>query len=170
MKKISTKKIALTGVLGALALALSFTESLIMPQAAFLPPGAKPGLSNIITMFAVSSVSFSAGLYIVLIKSVFALVTRGVTAFLMSLCGGLLSFGVMLLLLKVKSVGFVGIGVASACAHNLGQLAVSVVLTGTDAILNYAPFLILFSVVTGLVTGSVLKTVMPKLDRIKNIK
>lgn len=168
MKKVSTKKIALTGVLGALALALSFMESLLMPQVTFLPPGAKPGLSNIITMFAASSVSFGAGLYIVLIKSAFALVTRGVTAFFMSLCGGLLSFGVMLLLLKVKSVGFVGIGVASACAHNLGQLAVSVILTGTKAIINYAPFLLLFSVLTGYVTGTVLKIVMPKLDKIKN--
>lgn len=168
MKKVSTKKIALTGVLGALALALSFMESMLMPQVTFLPPGAKPGLSNIITMFAASSVSFGAGLYIVLIKSAFALVTRGVTAFFMSLCGGLLSFGVMLLLLKVKSVGFVGIGVASACAHNLGQLAVSVILTGTKAIINYAPFLLLFSVLTGYVTGTVLKIVMPKLDKIKN--
>lgn len=170
MKKVSTKKIALTGVLGALALVLSFMESLLMPQVAFLPPGAKPGLSNIITMFAASSVSFGASLYIVLIKSAFALVTRGVTAFFMSLCGGLLSLAVMLILLKIKSVGFVGIGVASACAHNLGQLTVSVVLTGTKAILNYAPFLLLFSVVTGYVTGTVLKIVMPKLDKIKNIK
>ncbi len=169
MKKVSTKKIALTGVLGALALALSFTESLLMPQVAFLPPGAKPGLSNIITMFAASSVSFGASLYIVLIKSAFALVTRGGTAFFMSLAGGLLSLFVTVLLLKVKSVGFVGIGVASSCAHNLGQLAVSVVLTGTKAILNYAPFLILFAVATGLVTGTVLKIVMPKLDKIKYI-
>lgn len=169
MKKISTRKIALTGVLGALALALSFMESLLMPQVAFLPPGAKPGLSNIITMFCASSVSFGASLYIVIIKSVFALITRGMTAFFMSLSGGILSLIVTLLLLKVKSVGFIGIGVASSCAHNLGQLVVSIVLTGTKAILNYAPFLIVFAVATGFVTGTVLKTVMPKLDKIKNI-
>lgn len=166
MNKPTTKKIALMGVLGALALALSFAESLLMPQAAFLPPGAKPGLSNIITTFAASSMGFGGAIYIVLLKAVFALVTRGATAFFMSLSGGLLSMAVILLLLKVKAVGFIGIGVASSCAHNLGQLAVSCVLTGTKAILNYAPFLLLFGVATGLVTGTVLKIVMPKLENI----
>lgn len=166
MNKPTTEKIALSGVLGALALALSFAESLLMPQVVFLPPGAKPGLSNIITTFAASSLGFCEALYIVLLKAAFAFVTRGATAFFMSLSGGILSLAVILLLLRVKSVGFIGIGVASSCAHNLGQLAVSCVLTGTKAILNYAPFLLLFGVVTGLVTGTVLKTVMPKLENI----
>ncbi len=167
MKKMSTKKLALTGILGALALALSFAESLLMPQVAFLPPGAKPGLSNIITMFAANTMGFGGAIYIVLIKSVFALITRGVTAFFMSLAGGLLSMAAMLLLIKVKSVSLIGVGVVSSCFHNLGQLLVSVVITGTSAILNYAPFLLLFGVATGLVTGMVMKIVMPKLERIK---
>ena len=166
MNKPTTKKIALSGVLGALALALSFAESLLMPQVAFLPPGAKPGLSNIITTFAASSMGFGGAIYIVLLKAAFAFVTRGATAFFMSLSGGILSLVVILLLLRVKSVGFIGIGVASSCAHNLGQLAVSCVLTGTKAILNYAPFLLLFGVAAGLVTGTVLKTVMPKIENI----
>ncbi len=167
MKKMTAKKVALTGILGALALVLSFTESLLMPQVSFLPPGAKPGLSNIITMFAASTMGFGGAIYIVLIKSVFAFITRGATAFLMSLAGGIFSAAVMLLLLKFKSFSLVGIGVASSCAHNLGQLSVSVFITGTKAILSYAPFLLLFGVATGLVTGTVLKVVMPKLDRIK---
>ncbi|NLX93720.1 MAG: Gx transporter family protein, partial [Clostridiales bacterium] len=45
-----TKKIALLGILGAQALALSALENLI-PAFPGLPPGAKPGLSNIVTMY-----------------------------------------------------------------------------------------------------------------------
>ncbi len=165
--KLNTKKVALLGILGALALVLSFTESLLMPQVTFLPPGAKPGLSNIITMFAASTMGFGGAIYIVLIKSLFAFITRGATAFFMSLAGGLLSMAAMLILLKVKSVSLIGVGVVSSCCHNLGQLLVSVILTGTKAIFNYAPFLLIFAVVTGVVTGTVLKVVMPKLERIK---
>lgn len=164
---INTKKVALSGILGALALVLSFMESVLMPQVTFLPPGAKPGLSNIITMFAADTMGFAGAIYIVLIKSVFAFITRGVTAFLMSFAGGILSMIAMLILLKVKSVSFIGVGVVSSCCHNLGQLLVSVILTGTQALFNYAPFLLIFAVVTGVVTGTVLKVVMPKLEKIK---
>ena len=49
--KNNTYKIALFGVLSAVALTLSYLEGLI-PTVAFMPPGAKMGFSNIATMFA----------------------------------------------------------------------------------------------------------------------
>ena len=49
---MKARKTALLGILCAQAIALSFLESLI-PALPFLPPGAKPGFSNIVTMFAV---------------------------------------------------------------------------------------------------------------------
>lgn len=168
MIKTKSQKIALLGVLGALALALSAAESFLMPDVAVLPPGAKPGLSNIVTMFAASCVSSSAAIYIVIIKSVFALVTRGATAFFMSLTGGILSAAVMITLLKLKkdSVSFIGIGVLSALMHNAGQLLVSFFMTGTSAVLGYAPFLILFGALTGFVTGSILKIIVPAIEKV----
>ena len=48
MKRVSAT-VALTGLLAALALALSFLEGLL-PPLPFLTPGAKLGLSNIFTM------------------------------------------------------------------------------------------------------------------------
>lgn len=139
-----------------------------MPQTTFLPLGAKPGLSNIVTMFVTDSMGFFGGLYIVLLKAVFALVTRGATAGLMSLSGGMLSLLVVALMLKVgnKNVTMIGIGVLSSCAHNMGQLAVSCVITGTGALINYAPFLLLFGIATGVITGTVLQIVMPKIEKV----
>lgn len=169
MKNYSEKirKTALLGILGALALVLSFTESLIMPQTTFLPLGAKPGLSNIVTMFVTDSMGFFGGLYIVLLKAVFALATRGATAGLMSLSGGLLSLAVVALMLIINSrnVTMTGIGVLSSCAHNMGQLAVSCIITGTSALINYAPFLLMFGIVTGVVTGLILQIVLPKIRK-----
>lgn len=167
MKKTKTEKIALLGILGALALALSAAEGFLMPNVAILPPGAKPGLSNIVTMYAASSLSVPATIYIVLIKAVFALITRGATAFFMSLSGGVLSAVSMLLLLKTakNKISFIGIGVVAALMHNAGQLIVSLIMTGTSAIVGYAPFLMLFGLITGFVTGSVLKVTVPAIEK-----
>lgn len=137
-----TAKIALLGVLGAEALVLSYFENLI-PAVPGLPPGAKPGFSNIITMFAVSKTGLASALYITLLKALFALLTRGVTAFFMSLTGGILSTLMMALLVKSKKqiFGCTGIGILCAEAHNCGQLIVCLILTGTKAVLGYAPIL-----------------------------
>ena len=55
MKITKTKsyKAAFTGIAAAVAITLSFLEGLI-PTAAFMPPGAKAGFSNIAVMFAAS--------------------------------------------------------------------------------------------------------------------
>lgn len=162
MKK-STYKIALFGMLGAVALVLSFLESLI-PMSSFMPPGAKAGFSNIATMLAASVLGLVPALAIALIKAGFALVTRGVTAFFMSLCGGVLSTAVMYLLFKFsKRTGYLVIGVISALMHNLGQLAVAAVLVGNSAVLGYAPVLLISGIVTGALTGSLLRVTMPKI-------
>lgn len=145
---------------------LSYFENLI-PAVPGLPPGAKPGFSNIITMFAVSKTGLASALYITLLKALFALLTRGVTAFFMSLTGGILSTLMMALLVKSKKqiFGCTGIGILCAEAHNCGQLIVCLILTGTKAVLGYAPILLLFALITGFVTGTILKYVMPAFDK-----
>ena len=87
---MKARKTALLGILCAQAIALSFLESLI-PALPFLPPGAKPGFSNIVTMFAVLTFGLPQAMCITVFKALFALATRGATAFFMSLAGGVLS-------------------------------------------------------------------------------
>ncbi len=165
--KISpARRAALLGVLGAQALALSFLENLI-PAFPGLPPGAKPGFSNIVTMYAAYSGAPLDALMITLFKACFAGITRGATAFFMSLSGGLLSTLVMIIIFRLKShpFGFVGLGVISALAHNFGQLATACVLAKTFAVVGYAPLLMFFGVATGFVTGNILKFVIPALKK-----
>lgn len=168
---MKTKKVALLGVLGALALVLSFLEHLVIPDIPFLPVGAKPGLSNIVTMFTATAFGFPSAIYIALIKAVFALITRGVTASVMSLCGGVLSVCVMCIMLKDsrKTFSFVGVSILCAIAHNMAQLTVACVVSGTVSLFNYGKYLLIFSLVTGFVTGTVLTVLMPSVERVKGI-
>lgn len=165
-----TKRVALLGIMGALALALSFLESLI-PALPGLPPGAKPGLSNIVTMFMASSSGIADAFFITIIKAVFAGITRGSTAMLMSASGGLLSTAAACFLLRSEKInsGYIGIGIICAVCHNVGQLVSACLISGTwSLIFGYGPLLLLFAVATGFVTGTVLKLVLPALDKITN--
>lgn len=167
MKK-STYKIALFGMLSAVALVLSYLESLI-PVSAFMPPGAKAGFSNIATMFTASSMGLVPALAVTAVKALFAGVTRGSTAFFMSLSGGMLSAVTMYLLFKfTKKTGYMLIGVVSAVMHNLGQLAVAFVMVGNSAVIGYAPVLLAAGIITGAVTGSILNAVIPALTKLEN--
>lgn len=160
-----TKKLVSLAIMGALAIVLSTLENLLLPAMPFLPPGAKPGLSNIVTMFAAGTFGIGATVYIVFIKSLFVLITRGMSAFAISLAGGILSAVVMTVLIrmKLKSVSFIGISVLAAISHNIGQLAMSIIYSGTIALVNYLPVLIIFGVISGMITGAIICTVMPKL-------
>ena len=163
-----TQKLALLGIMAAQALALAFLENLI-PVIPGLPPGAKPGLANIVTMFTASVMGFWSAMAIAVIKSLFALITRGFTAFCMSFAGGVLSTIVMVLLLKWKKnpFGIIGISILSAIMFTAGQLGVAcIMLTGTKGLAaTYGPMLLLFGIIAGALTGTILKVIMPALQR-----
>lgn len=168
MKKNPAFKIALAAILCAQALALSFLEGML-PPLPMLPPGAKPGFSNIITMFAAGSLGLPWALTVAAVKGAFAFITRGFTASLMSLSGGILSAAAMWLLLKIskEGLGLTGISMICAICHNLGQLAAAAIITGTAKTLYYLPALIVFGLLTGAVTGIIFKAVMPALEKQK---
>lgn len=169
-KKSKTKKVAFLGIMAALALSLSFLESLIPPLPG-LPPGAKPGFSNVVTMFLASSFGISDAFFITVLKAVFAGITRGTTAMFMSAAGGILSTLAACVLLRSKKFnsGYIGIGIICAVCHNIGQLIAACIISGTWALITgYGPLLMLFAVVTGFVTGTTLRLVLPALEKTIN--
>lgn len=159
-----SRKIAVCGLLGALALVLTLLEGMLPPIPG-LPPGARPGLSNIVTMFAAGSLGLPYALAIALIKGVFAFLTRGVTAGLMSLSGGLMSTLAMWIAWKKTRFSLLFTGVCGALAHNAAQLCIAVLLTGRAA-LFYIPAMLLLSIVCGLCTGLVLRLLLPLLEKL----
>lgn len=159
-----SRKIAVCGLLGALALVLTLLEGMLPPIPG-LPPGARPGLSNTVTMFAAGSLGLPYALAIALIKGVFAFLTRGVTAGLMSLSGGLMSTLAMWVVWKKTRFSLLFTGVCGALAHNAAQLCIAVLLTGRAA-LFYIPAMLLLSIVCGLCTGLVLRLLLPLLEKL----
>lgn len=157
--KTKTKNIALLALLSALAVVISLLEGLF---AGLLPPGVKPGFSNLIVMTSAVWFGFPAALAISAFKSVFALLTRGTLAFVMSLAGGLFSALCTSLLLRFARgrLGFVGISVLGAEIHNLAQFTIAYGIIGYSA-LFYLPILISTAVACGTVTGIVLSVLLP---------
>ena len=159
---------AIDGVLAALCVALSALES-ALPDAAFLPPGAKLGLANLPLMAAVLTVGPADGLFILLVKCGFAFLTRGAAAFWMSAAGSLLSYVSLLLLPRIfkrakKDVTYVFLSVVSAVLHNVGQLLAACVYTGTNLSV-YLPALLVFGAVSGTITGLVLRAALPTVTK-----
>ena len=117
-----TRHIALSGLLFALAMALSFIEgTLTIPG---LMPGMKLGLANIVVMYALFFMGPKQALVLDVLKALFVFLVSGFTAGFLSLCGGLLSLLVMWVLyylLPVRPTWFI-LSVCGALAHNIGQL------------------------------------------------
>lgn len=165
-KPVDAKRIALLGLLFALAIILSIVES-ILPIPAPVP-GIRLGLSNIVVMFALFNLKKSDALTLAFLKALFAAATRGTVAGLLSLSGGLFALGIMLLLLflmKDKST-YLLISIAGAVFHNIGQIAAASIILQT-ALWIYLPVLLISGIVTGFATSILLKLTSPAFLRLR---
>lgn len=166
MRSRKIQRLTFTALMTAAAVVLTVVEGLL-PVAPFMPPASKLGLSNIVIMYSAFAMTIPETLFIVIAKACFVFITRGVTAFLMSLAGGFLSALCLIFIFrKAKGFGFIGTGVASALCHNAGQILVSFIIMQTKAVIGYAPVLVIMSVVTGIITGLLLKVSIPYLKDI----
>ncbi|MBE5877423.1 MAG: Gx transporter family protein [Lachnospiraceae bacterium] len=149
-----TKKIAYSAMLVALAMIFSYVEILI--PISFGVPGIKLGLANLVVV---------VGLWLMPAPQVFLiLVTRiilvafmfgSMSSLLYSLAGGILSFGVMLLLKKCKGFSVIGISMAGGVSHNIGQLVIAALVVENLSVFYYFPVLMIAGLVTGMLIGVV---------------
>lgn len=150
------RKYALIIILVTNAILISFLESFIPIPVPI--PGVKLGLGNIITMIGIVFLGFKDILFIVIVRSfVVAILTRGVMMLAFSLTGGILSAIVMWLLYK-KFRGLFsikGISIAGAIVHSTAQIVVASMILGQVVVMFYLPILLISSVITGLITGSI---------------
>lgn len=160
-------KLAVTAMLAAVALAMSFFERLLTAGLP-LPPGVKPGLGNIAVMFACAALGLPSALLIIFIKAGFTLLTFGAAAGFLSLCGGLLSVLTLFALLRLKrgKLTYTGVSSVSAVMHNMGQLIGSSLMVGSALYLSWLPVLLVSGVIFGVVTGVILNAVMPALMKL----
>lgn len=159
MKK--TGKIALFGMLVALAFIFSYVEHLIpLP----LPTGVKLGAANIVIITALYFLGTKEALAISVIRILLSGFAFGISTVPYSLAGGMLSLLVMALLKKSGGFGLAGVSVAGSVCHNVGQTLVAMVLLGANTV-YYFPMLLLAGVIAGLLIGIVTALVLQKLKK-----
>lgn len=162
------RRIAFTSFLFALSIVLSFFENSI-PSVFTFAPGIKLGLSNIIVMYALFFVNFRTAFEIAVLKAAFVFMTRGLVAAVLSLSGGVFSICIMILLMLIfsKKISYLMLSVFGALMHNISQyITVCLIYPGLNLI-AYLPVLIIFGVISGIITFALLRVIMPILDKLK---
>lgn len=157
-----TKKLAIIAMLVAQASVLHFLESLLPNPIPI--PGVKLGLANIITLLALLIFDFKTAMQITVLRTILGSLLSGTllgVGFLMSFSGAIVSTVVMALLVYIgRGSAITVVSVAGAAAHNLGQLAMAALILQFAGIIYYLPFMLLFSVPTGIITGLLVKALI----------
>ncbi len=149
MKK--TKRLVLLAMLTAVAMVLSYVESLL-PSVGI--PGVKMGLANIAVIFALFRFGWKEAAALSLVRVVLvSLLFGSVGAMLYSLAGAVLSLAVMALLRRIDRFSTVGISVAGGVAHNAGQILMAMLILQTKQLLGYLPVLAVSGIAGGVLTG-----------------
>ena len=151
MKK--TKRLVLLAMLTAVAMILSYVESLL-PSVGI--PGVKMGLANIAVIFALFRFGWKEAAALSLVRVVLvSLLFGSVGAMLYSLAGAVLSLAVMALLRRIVRFSTVGVSVAGGVAHNAGQILMAMLILQTKQLLGYLPVLAVSGIAGGVLTGLV---------------
>ncbi len=148
----TTKKIALFGLLTALALVLGLMDRAI-PLSALLGgavPGIKLGLANTVLLYAVYLMDWKSSILLMLTKVVLSgLIFGSLSAIWFSLAGGALSLAVMLLVRKNPSAGALVMGALAIAAEAAliitrgplkGQTLLFAILIGVGALACFVLF------------------------------
>lgn len=159
-------------MLSALALVLSFLESLIPFQPGL--PGIKLGLANLVIVFALYRMNVHSALLINTVRILLAgLLFSGLFGLLYSAAGAAASLAAMTLLLQInrkreqvgKSILFsiFGVSMTGGVFHNLGQLLVAILFLSSLNLIYYLPVMIISGIVMGLINGMVARLLLQKI-------
>ena len=150
---LKTKKLTLMALLTAIALTIFMIEAQIPPIVPL--PGVKLGLANIVTVFAVFALGPGEAASILFCRVFLGAVFAGnFSSIFYSAAGGALAILVTILLRKILTHKQLWVaGALGAVAHSVGQVGMSILITGTPGIIVYLPPLVGISIVTGCFTG-----------------
>ena len=151
---MSSRRLARYALLTALAMALSWLESLV-PLAGVVPPVVKLGLTNLVVIFALYRMSLRDAAVISLIRVVLVAFTFGNSySFAYSLAGAALSLAVMALLKRSGKFSLLGVSVAGAVSHNIAQVLVAMAVMETSRLAWYLPVLLVSGIAAGVCVGA----------------
>ncbi len=163
MKKSPARIAALVGVLVALAMILSYIESLV--PAFIAVPGVKLGLANSVGVFALYFLGWQYAAGISLVRVLLSSLLFGSPVSLIySLSGALLSLLGMVIIKRLPLFSTVGVSTVGGVLHNMGQTAAACIVIGSGAIF-YLPMLIISGVAAGVVIGVISGIILARMEK-----
>lgn len=163
---MKTRKMTFLGLMIAYSLILYIIETYIPNPLVAIFPGAKLGLSNIITLISLIILGVKDTCIILTVRIILSSIFTGPISYLLFSAGGAyLSLLCMYLSSRIKDFSLVGVSIIGAIGHNIGQLLVASIIVKNINMVGYLPFMLIASLVTGMFVGLVSKYCLPKLAK-----
>ena len=153
------KKLTRLSMLLALAITLNIIEN-IYPLFNGTVPGVKLGLANIVILFTLYKYGFKEAIFLSVTRVfLVAILNTGLfsIAFFLSISGAILSITSMYLFKKMTKLNIVLISIIGSIMHSLGQIIVVCIFISSLSGFYYLPIILLFSIPTGILTGTISK-------------
>ena len=150
------RKLAYSALLLSLAMVLSYVDSLF---SSLLPlPGLRLGLANIVIMFAFFKIGKIQSAVISFLRiALISMLFGNVSSFLFSVMGALCAYTALFSLSFFQDrVSRIGISIASAAFHSIGQIFAACLIYGAAGLIYYLPYLLIMSLPLGVLTGTLL--------------
>ena len=163
---MKVRKLAELSLLCALAMILSYLESLVPVPVPV--PGVKLGLANLAVVFAFYRLGTREAVAVSLVRVLsIAMLFGSVLSLAYSLAGAALSLLSMGLLKRIDRFSPWAVSVVGGVMHNVGQLAAASLILETRLFLYYLPVLALSGIVCGAAIGAAAAVLIQRVRRPK---
>lgn len=160
-----TKKMIFLSLMISYSLVLHLVERML-PSLYFIAPGAKLGLTNIISLVILYTYGMGSALTVLVLRIILSSIFGGgFSSFLYSITGGIFAIFAMwgIKSLQSASISEIGVSVVGAVFFNIGQLAAAALMIQNLSIFVYLPVMMYVSVATGTLVGFSAKYIIQKL-------
>jgi len=164
---MKTKDITIIGILTAISVVISIIES-YFTFIGNIVPGLKLGLANIIILFTLYKYNFKTAITVSVVRVlIVALVRTGFGInFFFSLTGAIFSILSMFLVKKTK-LSIIGVSLIGSVFHSIGQVLIGIMVLDNYNVIYYLPYLLLFSIPTGIFIGVITKRILKYMENVK---
>ena len=157
---MKTKDITKIAILTSICVVISIIESYFTFIGDIIP-GLKLGLANIVIIFTLYEYNFKTAITVSLVRVLIVALLRtgfGINFFFL-LSGAIFSIIAMYLFKKTK-LSVIGVSIIGSLFHSIGQVLVGVLFLNNYNVMYYLPYLLIFSIPTGIVIGIISKKML----------
>ena len=150
-KRCGTKRIAVLGLMCALAMTMSYLEH-------FIPtphPAIKIGLPNIIIVFIIYRIGIPEAAVVSVVRVILSSLLLGTigSSLPYGLAGAILSLILMIIFKSLKVFSAVTVSIIGGISHVTGQVLVACIILGSSQITYLLPALSIAAIISGAIVG-----------------